>query len=261
MKYLFGVGVQLLFGEAEPPKKDMFFIKYKKVVMKLNYTGEDNLEIMNEAVNYNRQLLALLLKAKVRKNCKIADLGAGNGFFAKSLKRLGYKNIVCIEPAMNMQRYLNEFKLFSLIDDIDDCSLDWVYSLNVLEHIEDDVATIKNIHCKLKKGGKVFVYVPAFQCLFSSMDKKVGHYRRYSKNDIIKKFENNGFVIDDCQYADFLGFFASLIFKVMVNKSGTPNVAIVKIYDNIIFPFSVFLDKITGGKLLGKNLFLIARKK
>ena len=46
----------------------------------------------------------------------------------------------------------------------------------------------------------------------------------------------------------------------MVNKSGTPNVAIVKFYDNIIFPLSVFLDKITGGKLLGKNLFLIAIK-
>ena len=160
-----------------------------------------------------------------------------------------------------MQRYLKEFKLFSLMDDIDDCSLDLVYSLNVLEHIKDDLATIKNIYCKLKKDGKVFVYVPAFQCLFSSMDKKVGHYRRYSKDDIRKKFESSGFIIDDCQYADFFGFFASLIFKLIPNKQGMPNVAIVKLYDNIIFPFSMFLDKITGGKLLGKNLFLIARKK
>ncbi|MBE6452511.1 MAG: class I SAM-dependent methyltransferase [Alphaproteobacteria bacterium] len=229
--------------------------------IKLQYSGEENLEIMNKAVNYNGRLLELLQKLIASKNDMIADLGAGNGYFVKELRELNYKNLVCVEPAQNMQKYLKEFEVFLSMEDIEDCSLDFIYSLNVLEHIENDNAVIEQIYNKLKKGGKMLIYVPAFPCLYSKMDRKVGHYRRYLKDELSKKVERSGLIIEDCKYADFLGFFASLIFKMLPSQSGVPSVKSIKFYDKFIFPLSVLADKITKGKLLGKNLYLVAVKK
>ena len=227
----------------------------------LQYSGEENLEMMNKAVNYNRRLLTMLSDLIVSKNWSVADFGAGNGYFAKMLKNMHYENIVCIEPMENMQRYLNGFTVLPTLDEVDDCSLNFIYSLNVLEHIEDDIYALKLIYNKLKDGGLVFIYVPAFQCLFSNMDKKVGHYRRYAQGELKKKIKQVGLTVEDCRYADFLGFFASLFFKLLPKQSGALSVRSIKFYDKFIFPISVVLDKLTKGKLLGKNLYLIARKK
>jgi 2-polyprenyl-3-methyl-5-hydroxy-6-metoxy-1,4-benzoquinol methylase len=56
---------------------------------------------------------------------------------------------------------------------------DGIYTSNVLEHIEDDVETLRKIHGMLKPGCNLVIYVPAFMCLYSELDSSIGHYRRY----------------------------------------------------------------------------------
>jgi 2-polyprenyl-3-methyl-5-hydroxy-6-metoxy-1,4-benzoquinol methylase len=57
---------------------------------------------------------------------------------------------------------------------------DAVVMLNVLEHIEDDVAALQTLGSLLETGGRVVLYVPALNGLYGPWDRKVGHYRRYA---------------------------------------------------------------------------------
>jgi hypothetical protein len=134
---------------------------------------------------------------------------------------------------------------------IPDGSVDFLYSLNVLEHIEDDEAMAKLWFKKIKPGGELLVYVPAFQFLFSSMDLKVGHFRRYTATSLSDRLLNAGFIISEARYADSLGILATLIFKVFKRDSGSEDLHLLRLYDRWIFPLSRMFDAICG-KFAGK---------
>ena len=87
-----------------------------------------------------------------------------------------------------------------------DLPISFVYSSNVLEHIEDDKSTIADIYGKLETGGLFLIYVPALNILFSDFDRQVGHYRRYSKKELTEKLMQSGFIVEKIHYVDFLGF-------------------------------------------------------
>ena len=60
-------------------------------------------------------------------------------------------------------------------------NFDTVISLNVFEHIEDDVLALQNTRKVLQPDGKLILVVPAHDSLYGTMDRSIGHYRRYSK--------------------------------------------------------------------------------
>ena len=98
--------------------------------------------------------------------------------------------------------------------------------------------------------------------LFSDLDRSVGHYRRYGKQELIDKVERAGLNTVNCKYVDSLGFFASIAIKVIGYKSvgNIGSASSLKLYDTLIFPISRIIDRITFGNILGKNLLLIAEK-
>jgi SAM-dependent methyltransferase len=75
-------------------------------------------------------------------------------------------------------------------------SVDSVVCLNVLEHVEDDLQGLRNIHTALVVGGCAIVLVPQGQNAFGTMDVALGHFRRYSQADLRQKMEGCGFRID-----------------------------------------------------------------
>ena len=224
-----------------------------------NYNGTDNLEVMADAINYNKHLLSLVL-SNAKKDELIVDLGSGIGTFAIELVKNGF-SVRCVEPDSKQAAVISAAGLdvSKSLDGIEDETVDYVYSLNVLEHIEDDMAILRQINRKLKFGGKVLIYVPAFQTLYSSMDKKVGHYRRYIKSDLIKKLELANFSIEKARYVDSMGFFASLYFRFAGNDSGTLNRNALIAYDRFVFPISKLCDNLFG-LIFGKNVTVLARK-
>lgn len=224
-----------------------------------SYTGTDNLEVMKEAKNYN-QFLCLSIINHTNLNDQILDFGAGIGFFAQKLFERGY-TVNCIEPDEQQALMIRNHGItaFNHIDSIKNDSMDFVYSLNVLEHIENDSAALVDIYQKMKPGGKLFLYVPALQILYSSMDKKVGHYRRYNRNNLENIVKKAGFKIIKSRYADSLGFFATLLYKWIGNDAGTINPKSLVIYDRLFFPISRMLDYVLGF-LFGKNVMLVAKK-
>ncbi len=224
-----------------------------------DYTGTENLEVMADAVNYNRFLVSLIHN-EARFGEKIVDFGAGIGTFAKTVSSDGYE-LHCIEPD---NRQLSKILKLGLpaspdLSCLENGSVDFLYTLNVLEHIEDDISALKICYNKIKPGGRILIYVPAFQILYSSMDRNVGHFRRYERNELAEKVNTAGFDIIKNEYVDSAGFLASLLFKALGNDSGTINRRALIVYDRYVFPLSRLVD-MAFNKVFGKNVYLIARK-
>ncbi len=223
------------------------------------YTGTDNLEVMADAINYNDFLLSLI-RNNVLAGKRILDFGAGIATFSKALTAEGF-NICCLEPDAKQAQLIKVAGLpvATSLEEIDDSSIDFIYSLNVLEHIEGDVITLKALHDKLQPDGRILIYVPAFQILYSSMDRKVGHFRRYKKRDLIEKMHAAEFTVTSACYIDSLGFFASLLFRLVGDSSGNVNRKALIFYDRLIFPLSRWCDSFCG-PFFGKNVVVIAEK-
>jgi len=219
----------------------------------------DNLEMMVKARRYNNFLLSLIRKY-TKQDCTVIDFGSGIGIFARELHGNGV-HISCVEPDPTHAAIAAAAGLpvSRSLDDIQDMSVDYIYALNVLEHIEDDEATLMKIWSKLKPDGVLLVYVPAFQILYSSMDRKVGHFRRYTKRALLEKLRKVGFHVMNARYADSLGFFVSLLFRFLGNNTGSLNRLGLILYDRIIFPISKICD-VLFSSFLGKNIIVVARR-
>lgn len=223
------------------------------------YTGVDNLETMAAAVNYNA-FLAALVAAELTPGDDILDFGAGIGTFALQFAAAGHR-VVCVEPDPNLRATLSTagLRCHASVNAIAPNSLDVVYAIDVLEHIEDDLGAVGQLPDRLKPRGKLLVYVPAFNCLYSSMDRKVGHVRRYRRAGLAAVLTKADLQIERIAYRDSLGFLASLAFKFVGRGDGTINERALVAYDRWAFPLSRRLDRVTG-RWFGKNLWAIARR-
>ena len=225
----------------------------------LTYTGADVLETLDRATNYNSLLLDLILDSSG--DCsRMLDFGAGIGTFAKLLRNRGV-DVVCVEPDAVMAYGLvrDGFLTYNDLDKVPEGSFDFIFTLNVLEHIEDDETSFSCLAAKLARGGRLLIYVPAFQCLWTSLDEKLKHYRRYRRRELERLARCAGLTVWRTRYADALGFFAALGFRLFGNRNGCLSAEAVNFYDRYIVPLSRSLDFLFG-RLLGKNVYLIASK-
>jgi len=83
--------------------------------------------------------------------------------------------------------------------------LDTILSSNVLEHLEGDVDVLRRFHDTLVPGGHCIVVVPAGQWLYTSLDRELGHYRRYSREELAGKMAAVGFEVVESRQFSRLG--------------------------------------------------------
>lgn len=95
---------------------------------------------------------------------------------------------------------------------LDDSSVDGVVMLNVLEHIENDLAALKQLYRILKPKGLAVIEVPAGPHLYDFYDKHLLHHRRYKLNDLKSLVRKAGFTIER---ASHLGFFIYPVFAIV----------------------------------------------
>ena len=230
--------------------------------MEESYIGIEILKIMEFAKCYNNALANLAVKAITttdKKSLKILDFGAGIGTISEILRGNGI-DAICLETNKEEINILKSkgFKVYSDINQFSDNSLDNIASYNVFEHIENDKEILKQVYNKLKKDGKLFIFVPAYQKLYSEFDKRLGHFRRYEKEEFLSLVQSAGFKIKEWHYFDSFGYFLALAYRHIKND-GNLSKNQVKVFDKIVFPLSKIFDSLFKN-YFGKNIYAIAVK-
>jgi len=191
----------------------------------------------------------------------VVEFGAGTGALAEVWRSEFGMDPICIEIDPELIKILKA-KGFITSESTGDLSseISFIYTSNVLEHIEDDVNALIKIRERMQQGGKIAIYVPALPMLFSDLDRNVGHFRRYEKKELVHKVKMAGFEIEKCFYNDCIGVLASLSLRLFgyKNKSGLGSKKSLFIYDKYVYPVSKTLDRIVFKHVIGKNLFLFA---
>jgi SAM-dependent methyltransferase len=194
----------------------------------------------------------------------VCEFGAGTGYLSQIFElKTGIKPH-CVEIDSILIGVLSE-RGFTVTKTLRDAGqkFDLIFSANVLEHIPDHLLAVKQMLESLNTGGHIAVFVPAFPILFSDMDRKVGHVRRYRKSDLKELCTRAGFDVKCVYYTDPIGFFGNLLVRVMGWRRGFINLGGQKstlFYENHILPMSKFLEKFGTRVFLGKNLILIGKK-
>jgi SAM-dependent methyltransferase len=93
-------------------------------------------------------------------------------------------------------------------------SFDAAGVFDVIEHIEDDLAFLREVGGILRPGGRLYVTVPAFPFLWSQEDTDTGHYRRYTSRTIEAVLQQAGFAVEYPSY-----FFGCLLPAILLQRS------------------------------------------
>jgi SAM-dependent methyltransferase len=226
------------------------------------YSGKAELEKLEANLqNYNKFIVSSFTNHAGPRAKNILDFGAGIGTLSNIWRNLrADSKIACLEVDKAQHSILVNRGFFALENLPNEMLFDYIFTSNVLEHIEDDQKTLDKLFTTLNSGGGIGIFVPANRFIYSITDTKLGHFRRYSKKELINKVSRSGFKIDLCVYVDSLGFFAWLflkIFKIGLNDSGS---VLLPIYDKFIWPLSKLLDNLGLKYMFGKNLLLLAKK-
>ncbi|MBR58705.1 MAG: glycosyl transferase family 2 [Myxococcales bacterium] len=84
-------------------------------------------------------------------------------------------------------------------------TFDTIVCVNVLEHVEDHRAALQNMRKHLKPGGRLILLVPQGMWLYGPFDKKIGHFRRYTKTELEALLVEEGFDTRRTFYFNTLG--------------------------------------------------------
>lgn len=147
------------------------------------------------------------------------DIGGGNGYTAAFLSRNGYETVL-VEPGLDgikiaKQRGVNHLINSTLQDaGFGNSLFSNVGLFDVVEHVSDDVAFLKQLNPVLREDGKVFITVPAFNWLWSQNDVNAQHYRRYTIEKFRRSAELAGFKV---VYATY--FFTMLPLGIFIFRS------------------------------------------
>ncbi len=201
----------------------------------------------------------------------ILEVGAGLGTITRKLHdEYPHIRIVAVEPAANMVSELQAFAALSdrvevhhgTLADYSDGggAFDAVLYINVLEHVEDDEAELALAARHLRPGGALLVFGPAHEWLYSELDYKAGHYRRYTTAGLGRIVADAGFEIRSLRYFDILGV---LPYWVVYRLAGHTDITGGSLwgYDRVVVPVSRALQRLVPDPPVGKNVILVARRR
>jgi len=154
---------------------------------------------------------------------RILDVGCGTGANLEMLSQFGTAEGVdvsddalefCRQKGLNAQKGLAETLPFG------DETFDLTTALDVVEHLDDDIAGLKEMHRVTRKGGYSLVFVPAFMWLWGVQDDISNHRIRYTKRQIVERLEAAGYTIERATYANWTFFAPILAGRTLMKLTG-----------------------------------------
>lgn len=149
---------------------------------------------------------------------EVLDVGAGSGVFSRQLlDHYVCKRAVCVDPGYDEEKDEDHNgKPISFVKTIDKTTQSLILMMDVLEHVPDDVALLKEYADTMPDDGKVLITVPAFQFMWSGHDIFLDHYRRYTIEMMEKTITDAGLEPIKSRY--FFGSLFPLVAAIRLTK-------------------------------------------
>lgn len=174
-----------------------------------------------------RAILESFLKEIIQKsktqNPRILDVGCGTGANLEMLSQFGRAQGVdvsddalefCRTKGLNVQKGLAEALPY------EEDSFEITTALDVIEHLDDDIAGLREMYRVTKQGGYTLIFVPAFMWLWGVQDDVSNHRIRYTRRQIVERLEKVGYTIDRATYANWTFFTPILAGRTLMRLTG-----------------------------------------
>lgn len=256
-----------------------------KTLVKKYEWGEDP-ELSGPRNFFRESLILSNLKAFVKKG-KVLDAGCGNGSLSLRIIKMPQYTVEAIDLSKKSVDHLNNKikkgkktsyirvrrgSLYKL--PYRSSIFDGVVCGEVLEHLKHDDKALMEISRVIKPGGYCIITVPAKQEMWDITDDISGHVRRYRKEELEKKFQSQGFKIQNSYYWGFpLSYlwhtyvFLPFLTKKMAQSHNVTSsnalisMAIKNLAVQKILSYPFYIDKLFTRTNLGNCLLIVATKK
>lgn len=166
-------------------------------------------------------ILGLIKHLNIKPEQNILEIGCGWGALVRELNKNKFLKTWGNDISDEAIAYCNSRKMNNILKmdaaklNYDSDYFDVIIAADVLEHIEDEGAALKEAYRVLKKDGIFIIMVPAFHFLWSEHDVINAHFRRYTKSELRNGLEKNKFRILKSSYWNISLFFPVLAIKFL----------------------------------------------
>jgi SAM-dependent methyltransferase len=230
------------------------------------YEGSE-LELFERATNW-KAYFGSLLQPYLRGS--VLEVGAGLGGTTKRLCGSDVVRWTALEPDGELADQLRavstelppdvQFEaVHGTLENLDPSQglYDTALYLDVLEHIEQDAEELRRCCKFLKPGGHLVVLSPAHQWLYTDFDRGIGHFRRYTR-DNLTALTPQGSELIQTAYLDSVGIMASAANRVLL-RSSMPTAKQIAVWDRLMVPVSRVIDPWLGHRI-GKSILAVWRR-
>lgn len=232
------------------------------------YSGHENLETATKRKNFTKWVFDVV--SPVLKG-NILEVGSGLGTFSEHIiQKFPESSITLSDVSPTYVKNLEEKFGSSKVDaykldlnnsedfrKISHKKFDSIIAINVLEHIEDDKMALQQLRDLLNVSGTLVILVPANKFLYNVIDKSIGHWRRYTKDELRTKVKGSGFGIEHMFSFNILGMVGWYI-NGNICKNPVINRQASGIFDKLV-PAMRIIERLLGRRI-GLSIICFAKK-
>ena len=223
------------------------------------HSHAEDLERIEESDFWSKVKANLILRLVEGKT--MFDVGCGSGRLSKMLLERGF-SVVAIDTDAKAVEIAKKKGVTAYVSDIcgwnGEEKFDCIILGDVLEHIEDDEAALRQVHGMLTPNGCIVVNVPAYQALFSMHDVALGHKRRYSNRELKSKLRDSGFKIEKFSHWNLLALPITVYIKLSKKDYPHEQVSNIKFLSKLLEKWLLAESKVNY--LFGISILCKARE-
>ncbi len=222
---------------------------------------------MTHAVNYMQWIIE---EFRGFVGSRIMEVGLGYGtFLLHSGRSEGYLGVDCDQEVVALVSRSHPWANVlvadvggeQFLDAVGGRRFDTVLCVNVLEHVRDDAAAIRNLLAVLDQGGHLLLFVPAFPFLYTDLDRLAGHLRRYTRAGLLGKLPADGITVRKLDYFNPVGALGWWAQKWVRHDSLEDRKVSgqVMMFDRYLVPVSRQVNRVTR-RWFGQSVIAVVRK-
>jgi SAM-dependent methyltransferase len=236
--------------------------------MKYSTDGDLTLESLDGAESFTEWMFE---QVRPELGGTILEIGSGRGTYSHKVLRDFPDNRIILSDIDG--RYLEQLRsqfpaarIDVLCIDVENAAdfariagpIDSAFALNVLEHTRDDRRSLRNVYDILRPGGRFVVIVPAHPILFGTIDRGVGHTRRYTKLQLMDALAGTAFRIKRVYYFNALSVPGWFVAGRILNMSSVSPAA-MSVYARLV-PLMRIVEKHVLRRRFGLSLVALLEK-